>query len=53
MTIKLVNRFEDEVIELKGVTAAYVAPKFKEIRVTLNGGTQEIFSAITYELEEA
>ena len=40
MIVKLVNRFENEVIELdiKSEEDIYIAPKFKEIRAKLKNG---------------
>ena len=50
--MKLINRFEDETINLKGVAYYEVAPRFKEIRVHFNNGVVKNFSAITYEIVE-
>lgn len=52
MKAKLVNRFENEVIELdvKSEEDICIAPKFKEIRVKLKNGEFKIYSAVTYEV---
>lgn len=50
--MRLVNRFENEIIELKNVASVLVAPKFKEIRVCYKNGICKAFSAVTYELVE-
>ena len=52
MTITLVNRFETEKLQLNGVKAYCIAPKFKEIRVSFNDGDSKVFSAITYQVED-
>lgn len=52
MKAKLVNRFENEVIELdiKNEEDICIVPKFKEIRAKLKNGEFKIYSAVTYEV---
>lgn len=50
--MKLVNRFEDEVIYLNGVDSYYISPRFKEIRIQFNNGGMATYSAVTYDISE-